>query len=126
MATLENHILVIFGGSGDLTQKKLIPALCEMYHKKMLPETFAVLGVGRTNFNHETYREHLYTGLNKQQKLKIQLFCNFYTKNLLLKNSAKISEICGKIHFVFQAFYFELLAFRNPNSKKLSSHYSLN
>jgi glucose-6-phosphate 1-dehydrogenase len=40
--------LVIFGASGDLTQKKLFPALYSLAFRKLLPSRFAVLGVART------------------------------------------------------------------------------
>ena len=40
--------LVIFGASGDLTQRKLIPALYEMNQQGMLPDGLFVLGVSRT------------------------------------------------------------------------------
>jgi len=38
-----NHILVIFGASGDLTRRKLLPALGELQKLKLLPDNFAVL-----------------------------------------------------------------------------------
>ena len=44
----EACIAVIFGASGDLTQRKLIPALYALAYRKLLPEQFAVVGVART------------------------------------------------------------------------------
>lgn len=58
-----NHILVIFGASGDLTRRKLIPALAELQKLGLLPERFAVLGVGRSKFDTKTYREMISTHL---------------------------------------------------------------
>ncbi|MCK4747747.1 MAG: glucose-6-phosphate dehydrogenase, partial [Bacteroidales bacterium] len=52
-----NHILVIFGASGDLTRRKLIPALSELKKLDLLPEKFGVLGIGRTSYNDQSYRE---------------------------------------------------------------------
>ena len=52
-----NHILIIFGASGDLTRRKLIPALGELQKLGLLPDRFAVLGVGRTNYDDTSYRE---------------------------------------------------------------------
>ncbi len=57
MQKTEDHILVIFGASGDLTRRKLIPALAELLKLKMLPEHFAVLGVGRSDFDDSSYRK---------------------------------------------------------------------
>ena len=41
-------VFVIFGASGDLTQRKLIPALYSLAYRRLLPEKFAVVGVART------------------------------------------------------------------------------
>ena len=49
MNSVDSHILVIFGGSGDLTKRKLIPAMYDLYKKDLLPKQFAILGVGRSN-----------------------------------------------------------------------------
>lgn len=53
----ENHILVIFGASGDLTKRKLIPALFDLYQQNLLPENFAVLGASRTEMSDEDFRK---------------------------------------------------------------------
>ena len=42
----ESCVLVIFGASGDLTRRKLVPALWSMFQGRVLPEPFAVVGVG--------------------------------------------------------------------------------
>jgi glucose-6-phosphate 1-dehydrogenase len=52
-----SHILVIFGASGDLTRRKLLPALAELRKLDLLPGKFAVLGTGRSDFNDQSYRE---------------------------------------------------------------------
>lgn len=54
---IDSQILVIFGASGDLTKRKLIPALFDLYSKKLLPKNFAVLGVSRTNHNDHDFRQ---------------------------------------------------------------------
>ena len=51
MKQSEPHILVIFGASGDLAKRKLIPALYELHTQQLLPEKFAVLGVSRTELS---------------------------------------------------------------------------
>jgi len=58
-----NLILVIFGASGDLTSRKLIPALYSLRSQKMLPEKFAILGTGRTVFTDEDFREKMKAGI---------------------------------------------------------------
>jgi glucose-6-phosphate 1-dehydrogenase len=57
MQKTEDHMLVIFGASGDLTRRKLIPALAELLKLELLPEHFAVLGIGRSTYDDNSYRE---------------------------------------------------------------------
>jgi glucose-6-phosphate 1-dehydrogenase len=52
-----DHILVIFGASGDLTRRKLLPAVRELQKLNLLPEKFAVLGIGRTRYTDASFRE---------------------------------------------------------------------
>ncbi len=54
-----SSLLVIFGGGGDLTRRKLIPALHELLRQKLLPERFAIIGVDRNEGDDESYRELL-------------------------------------------------------------------
>jgi glucose-6-phosphate 1-dehydrogenase len=51
--------LVIFGASGDLTQKKLFPALYSLAFRKLLPDRFAVLGVARSEETDEEFKERM-------------------------------------------------------------------
>lgn len=52
-------LIVIFGASGDLTKRKLIPALYDLYAGRQLPEQFAVLGISRTDMSHDDFRGRL-------------------------------------------------------------------
>ena len=45
---MSKFVMTIFGASGDLTKRKLMPALYSLYVAKRLPEEFEILGVGRT------------------------------------------------------------------------------
>src|ERR671925_1002478 len=51
----EPCILVIFGASGDLTRRKLLPALYALAYRRLLPEHFAVVGVARTEQTTEQF-----------------------------------------------------------------------
>jgi glucose-6-phosphate 1-dehydrogenase len=64
MKVSEDQLLVIFGASGDLTSRKLIPALFELYRQKLLPPHFAVLGVSRSPLTDEKFRENLRSRLS--------------------------------------------------------------
>lgn len=55
----ESISIVIFGASGDLTERKLIPALYAAYIKKRLPKNFNIIGISRSPFSHEDYRAKL-------------------------------------------------------------------
>lgn len=61
----EPQILVIFGASGDLTQRKLIPALYQMRRERRLPAQFTVVGVARREWSHDFFREHLREGVEQ-------------------------------------------------------------
>jgi glucose-6-phosphate 1-dehydrogenase len=52
---------VIFGASGDLVARKLVPALFDLHREKLLPRPFAVLGVSRTPMTDEAFRDRLRT-----------------------------------------------------------------
>ena len=53
------HTIVIFGASGDLTGRKLIPALYQLHRKGRLPEGTRIVGFSRTPFGHDAWREKL-------------------------------------------------------------------
>ncbi|MEM9896149.1 MAG: glucose-6-phosphate dehydrogenase [Bacteroidota bacterium] len=54
---LEEQLIVIFGASGDLTARKLIPSIYNLYCKDYLPPNYAILGVGRSSYSDEAFRE---------------------------------------------------------------------
>ena len=53
------HTIVIFGASGDLTSRKLVPALYELHRKGRLPEQTRICGFSRTKLTNEAWREKL-------------------------------------------------------------------
>ena len=54
-----SHAIVIFGASGDLTQRKLVPALYELWRKKRLPEATRIVGFSRTPLTDASWRAQL-------------------------------------------------------------------
>jgi glucose-6-phosphate 1-dehydrogenase len=54
-----NSIIVIFGASGDLTKRKLMPALFDLYRQNLLPEKFAILGVARSDYSDDSFRDKM-------------------------------------------------------------------
>src|SRR6478736_7847174 len=52
-------VFVLFGAAGDLTKRKLIPALFNLVHAKLLPDTFAVMGVSVDDLDAEGFRKQV-------------------------------------------------------------------
>src|ERR1700746_376388 len=50
-------VFVLFGASGDLTKRKLIPSLFNLVKAKLLPDTFAVMGVSVDDLDVEAFRK---------------------------------------------------------------------
>ena len=57
MANEKNVLFTIFGGTGDLAQRKLYPSLFRLYKKGNLGKHFAVIGTARRPWSDEHYRE---------------------------------------------------------------------
>jgi glucose-6-phosphate 1-dehydrogenase len=55
--------LVIFGASGDLTQRKLVPALWSIFQRDLLSEGFFILGCGRSKLTDDAFRDRLAAAL---------------------------------------------------------------
>lgn len=60
--------IVIFGASGDLTQRKLVPALYNLYRKGRLPEQFNIVGASRTPLSHDDFRKQVQGGVQNFSK----------------------------------------------------------
>jgi glucose-6-phosphate 1-dehydrogenase len=81
-------ILVIFGASGDLTARKLIPALCDLRNQDLLPENFAVLGVGRSAMDDNQFRNKMAESIQK------------YLKNTPCAAMDQTSNFLQKLHYI--------------------------
>src|SRR6186713_3125382 len=49
--------MVIFGGTGDLAHRKLLPAIYNLAHEGALPERFNLIGLSRSHMPHDDYRK---------------------------------------------------------------------
>jgi glucose-6-phosphate 1-dehydrogenase len=58
--------ITIFGASGDLTQRKLIPALYELYRTGLLHDSFSAVGLARTAWDGTRFREHVARVLSQE------------------------------------------------------------
>lgn len=86
-----NHLVyVIFGASGDLTKRKLIPALYSLFVQNLLPEKFVLIGASRTKYSDESFRDAM--------KQSIQEFRE-------IDDTTRVDEFIEKIHYFPVAFY---------------------
>ena len=63
-------VIVIFGATGDLTHRKLIPSLFRLYLNKNLPAEFSIIGFARREKSDRDFRNELYESLKKHSKIK--------------------------------------------------------
>lgn len=63
-------LIFIFGGSGDLNLRKLSPALYNLFLDDWMPEKFDIVGIGRSSYTNENYRERLLDGIKKFSRRK--------------------------------------------------------
>src|SRR5450432_2988022 len=73
---MENHkrppatVIFIFGGSGDLNFRKLSPALYNLFIDEWMPEKFSIVGIGRSEYSDDAYRQHLLDGIKQFSRRK--------------------------------------------------------
>src|SRR5215218_881461 len=68
--SLAPTLLFIFGGSGDLTYRKLIPALYNLYLDGYMPQQFQIISIGRTAFTNTSYKAHIKKGIQEFSRRK--------------------------------------------------------
>ena len=80
MAQDNSCIIAIFGASGDLTKRKLMPALYALFRQGLLPKNFAILGTSRSPFTDDAYRKKIiedvvtYAGIKKSEQKQLEPF----------------------------------------------------
>ncbi|MBZ5537737.1 MAG: glucose-6-phosphate dehydrogenase [Acidobacteriia bacterium] len=62
---LEPTVFIIFGGAGDLTWRKLVPALFDLSHDRSMPAHFSVIAVDRVDLSDEKLCRRLHDGVKK-------------------------------------------------------------
>lgn len=88
-------ILIIFGASGDLTHRKLIPAIFELMNQNLLPNNFSVLGVGRTALSDDQFRANSKEGIesfSEDENYKSELLPQFLNKLFYLSIDTKLPQ----------------------------------
>ena len=113
MQIAENHLLVIFGASGDLSRRKLIPALFNLLKQNHLPKGFAVLGVGRTEMDDTSFRNDMISaitnisGINslKDKKYLDSFITRLHYTSLNTSDSAEYSKMKIRIAEIDKKFH---------------------
>jgi glucose-6-phosphate 1-dehydrogenase len=67
---LDSAVVVIFGASGDLTKRKLVPAFYSLACEDHMPTNFHILGVARSELTDEAFHERLYEGMHQYGRFK--------------------------------------------------------
>lgn len=116
----EPCVMVIFGATGDLTKRKLFPALYNLAKDRHLPENFAIVGVGRQEMTTEEFRQKIVADLKEfvgetidKNLLKWFEERSFYTggdfdddKKLFKDLKALLAEVCEKFQIPENFFYY--------------------
>ncbi len=66
------NTIVIMGASGDLTRRKLIPALFQLACKHRLPENFRIVGFSRSGYSDDAFRELMWDGVRELGELAVR------------------------------------------------------
>lgn len=69
---MKNFVMVIFGASGDLTKRKLIPALYTLFVNDRLQEGFSIIGSARTDFTDDEFRSYVLENMHEFVKTEEQ------------------------------------------------------
>jgi len=70
MSQRQPTILFIFGGSGDLAHRKLMPALYNLYLDKLLPGSVSIIAIGRSDYTRRSYRNFIRQGIIEHSRRK--------------------------------------------------------
>jgi glucose-6-phosphate 1-dehydrogenase len=84
----ENTSIVIFGASGDLSKRKLVPALYNLALKKRLPAEARIVGFARRNYNHEAFR-------NLMRDAVREFAPNAYRDDVWSEFAPRLFYVCG-------------------------------
>jgi glucose-6-phosphate 1-dehydrogenase len=118
--TADPCVMVIFGATGDLTKRKLFPALYNLAKDGHMPENFAIVGVGRQEMLSEEFRDQMianlkeFAGANGDEEL-IKWFCDrtYYTggdfdddKKLFKDLKDMLRDVCEANKIPENFFYY--------------------
>ena len=96
---LDPCTIVIFGASGDLTARKLVPALYNLFLNEGLPSPFTIVGTSRTDLTHDEFREKLKTSYAATENSDLsrwdEFAGNLYYKPVVYDSLDSYVELAG-------------------------------
>ena len=66
------HVMVLFGATGDLSHRKVFPALAQLWRTNLLPADWALLAVGRREYDDESFREDVAGSLHVNCRIQLE------------------------------------------------------
>lgn len=103
--------LVILGASGDLTARKLMPALYNLHLKNTLPEPFFILGAGRTEMEDPSFRDKMKDALSKTGGADLSRWDSFasllYYKGVQYDDPSSFSGLVKKLNDLAETLHME-------------------
>jgi glucose-6-phosphate 1-dehydrogenase len=105
---IKSHIIVIFGASGDLSKRKLIPAIYSLFKQNLLSKRQLILGAGRSHIPDDVYRQDTYDFLievNPDETVGIKDFCkHLFYQSLDTANEAEYIKIKDRLSVLKKEF----------------------
>jgi glucose-6-phosphate 1-dehydrogenase len=111
--------MVIFGATGDLTKRKLFPALYNLARDGFMPDNFAIIGIGRQEMTSADFRREMHETLreysSEENTRLLDWFCErtYYTggdfdddKHLFGDVKDQLAEVCNKYAIPPNVFYY--------------------
>lgn len=96
MKKTQPHIVVIFGASGDLTKRKLIPALFNLHEQDLFTHPYAILGVARTEMTDGQFRENMTEFLPNNETSK-DFINHLYYESIQTSNESDYPKLKERI-----------------------------
>jgi Glucose-6-phosphate dehydrogenase, NAD binding domain len=66
------HVMVLFGATGDLSHRKVIPALAQLWRTNLLPQDWMLVAIGRRQYDDASFRDELRTTLRANARVALE------------------------------------------------------
>jgi glucose-6-phosphate 1-dehydrogenase len=96
--------MVIFGASGDLTKRKLIPALYRLNRQQLIPANFALIGVSRSKMSDDQFRAKLREAISRDKDFDDAVWADFASRLSYISGDANDAEAYGRLGAALQRF----------------------